>query len=689
MNRDKNDFLPTKDGTTAEEVEELVARYDASARVRRYTGWAATVVSLVALAMSLFHLWAGTFGLLSPLELRPAHMIFTTVLIFLIYPLVYRPKEVRRRFSPLDVILALLAIICGLYVILNQEALAYRAGAYTDTDLLIGIIGIVLILEAGRRATGWWLPGLGIVFLLYPLFGQYLPGMFTIRPYPVDRVVSHMFFTTEGIFGIGAAVSAQYVFLFVLFGAFLVRTGTGQLFTDLAMALLGHQTGGPAKVAVVSSGLLGTINGSAIANVATTGVFTIPMMKRVGFKPHVAGAVEAAASTGGQLMPPVMGAAAFLMSEFIGVPYIDIAIAAALPALLYYFSLIAMVHLGAKKEGLKGVPRDQVPKASRLLKERGLLLAPVFVILYFLLQGYTPTFAAIAGIVSTIVATQIRKSTRVPWRNFLDALIGGARDAVPVAIACIMVGFVVGTTTLTGIGLRISGWIVALGQGNLLLTMFFAMIASIVLGTGLPTTATYIVTATMAAPALSEFNVPVIASHMFMFYYGIIADLTPPVALAALVGAGIAAADVDKTGWESSRIALAGFLIPFIFVLSPELLLIGGDPLHILQAIITSSIGAVALAAGVQGYLIKEANWPQRIVLMVTSLLLITPERLSDIIGLGLLVLVYFWQRREKRAPGIVSVEGTGHPAQGYGGEDPVTRMRSEEAAKRAKREER
>jgi TRAP transporter 4TM/12TM fusion protein len=629
-----------------EQVEKLVAQYDSAAQIRHFIGWAAIAISVIAAAMSLFHIGAGTILLLSAMELRPIHMAFTLVLIFLIYPFRYKPGEVRKGFPIYDVFFAVLSIIVSFYVVLNVEDLAKRAGAFTTSDIVMGAIAIVLVIEAGRRATGWWLPGLGIIFLLYPLVGHLLPDMFSVRQYPIERVITHMYLTTEGLFGIGTAVSAQYVFLFVVFGAFLVRMGTGALFIDLALALLGSQTGGPAKVAVISSGLLGTINGSAIANVATTGVFTIPLMKRVGFKPYVAGAIEAAASTGGQLMPPVMGAAAFIMSEFIGVPYATIAIAAFLPAMLYYFSLLAMVHLGAKKEGLSGIPRNQLPDAGKLLRERGLLLAPIVVVLYFLLQGYTPTFAAIVAIATTIISAQIRKSTRVPWRYCWDALVAGARDALPVAIACIMVGFVVGTTTLTGIGLKIAGWVVALGQGNLLLTMFLAMIASMVLGTGLPTTATYIVTATMAAPALANFGVEPLPAHLFMFYYGIIADLTPPVALAALVGAGIAGADTDRASWEASRIALAGFLIPFIFVLSPQLLLVGSEPLPVIEAIFTSSIGAITLAASVQGFLRVRAEWLERIVLFIASLLLIIPEPITDGIGLVMVVAIWLWQGR-------------------------------------------
>lgn len=637
----------TGDHLADRQVAALVERYDVAAQVRRYVGPAAAVVAALAAAMSLFHLAAATVLSLHAMTLRAVHLGFVLVLIFLLYPFRYRPGAPAARWpGAVDLVLATLAVGSTGYVVANLDAILVRAGDYTVADFWWGVVAILLSLEAARRATGWLMPALGVIFLLYPWVGHLLPGYFTIRQFDWDRIVTFMYLTTEGLFGLPIGVSATYVFLFVLFGAFLNRTGTGQLFIELAMAALGGSTGGPAKVAVVASGLLGTINGSAIANVAGTGVFTIPLMKRTGYQPHVAGAIEAAASTGGQLMPPVMGAAAFIMAEFIGVPYISIAIAAALPALLYYGSLIAMVHLEAVKTGLRPMSRDDLPKAWPLLRSRGHLLLPIPVVLVFLLQGYTPTYAAVAGIVAALLVAMVRPETRLPLRGYGEALVAGAREAVPVAIACAIIGYVMGATSLTGLGLKIAGAIVALGQGELFPTLVLTMLASIILGTGLPTTATYIVLATMAAPALQQLNVDVIAAHLFIFYYGIIADLTPPIALAAMVGAGIAGADPDRAGWTSTRLALAGWLIPFVFVYSPAMLILNTPPWQVFQATVTGLLGVLALACAVQGHMQRPLRWHERTLTSAAALLLIVPEPVTDLLGAGALALAFALQRR-------------------------------------------
>lgn len=638
------------------QADELVAKYDVASRTRGYAGPAALVIGGLAVAMSLFHIWAATLGLLDAVQLRGIHLTFVLVLAFLLYPMRWtgRDEQARRGLPWLDVGLAVAGAVAGLYVAVNFYDIVSRAGAYERIDTIMGVLAILLILEAGRRATGWLMPVLAVIFLAYPWYGSYLPGFLSIRQYSVDRIVNFMYLTTEGIFGLATGVSATYLFLFVLFGAFLVRTGTGQLFIDLSIALLGKQTGGPAKVAVVASGLMGTINGSAVANAAGTGVFTIPLMKRVGYSPNFAAAVEAAASTGGQLMPPVMGAAAFIMAEWIGVPYSQIVIAAALPALLYYGGLIVMVHLEAKKQGLKTLDQSELPSLRGVLLAKGHLLIPVVAVLYFLLSGYTPTFAAVAGIGASIVAPYLRRTTWVHPRVFVDALIQGARDTVPVATAVILVGFVMGATTLTGIGLKIAGAIVALGAGSLLLTMFLTMLASLVLGTGLPTTATYIVLATMAAPALQQLGVGIIAAHLFIFYYGIIADLTPPVALAAMPTAGIAGGDHQRASWIASRLALAGFLVPFMFVLNPGLLILDTPPLDVVRIVVTSTVGVIALGVAAQGYFSRNLGWIERAVAFAAALLLMDPGPVTDVVGLVLLGGFYLFQRRT--APGATTV---------------------------------
>ncbi|MEX2100887.1 MAG: TRAP transporter permease [Acidimicrobiia bacterium] len=632
---------------TQERVERIVAEYDIGARTRKYAVPALALISLIAVAMGLFHIWAATLGLIDALPLRGVHFAFVLALAFLLYPARWRERDlVPRRGLPVpDIVLAVAAAAAGLYVVFFYDQIVVRAGAYTQLDTAMGIVAILLVLEAGRRATGWMMPVLSLVFLLYPFYGAYLPGLFAIRQFSVERVVQFMYLTTEGLFGVATGVSATFLFLFILFGAFLVRTGTGQLFIDLSIAVLGRQTGGPAKVAVVASGLMGTINGSAVANAAGTGVFTIPLMKRVGYSPNFAAGVEAAASTGGQLMPPVMGAAAFIMAEFIGVPYGTIIIAAALPALLYYGGLLVMVHLEAKRHGIGRMRDEDMPSLGNVLGRLHLLL-PVAVVLYLLVSGYTPTYAAVAGIGTSMIAPFLRRSTWIHPRVFWDAMVQGARDAVPIAAAVILIGFIIGATTLTGVGLKIAGGIVALGAGNLIFTMVLTMLASMVLGTGLPTTATYIVLATMAAPALVQMGVGAIAAHLFIFYYGIIADLTPPVALAAMPAAGIAGGDHQRASWIASRLALAGFLVPFIFVLNPAMLIIGTPPLDVIRIAIGGTLGVIALGVAAQGYLSRELGRLERLVAFAAALMLIDPGVVTDLAGVVLLAALYLWQRR-------------------------------------------
>jgi TRAP transporter 4TM/12TM fusion protein len=476
-----------------------------------------------------------------------------------------------------------------------------------------------------------------------------------------------MYLGTEGIFGTPLEVSSTFVFMFILFGSVLEKTGMGRFIIDLSLALAGWSTGGPAKVAVVSSGLMGTISGSSVANVCTTGMFTIPLMKSVGYKPFFAGAVEAVASTGGQIMPPVMGAGAFIMAQFLGVSYIEVAIAAIVPALLYYFAVIVQVHFEAKRLGLVGLSRDQLPKMGRLITERGFLLIPLIAIIYFLIAGYTPLMAAFVGILVSFFLSwikfgiswlvtgkmQLDSETLLTPKRVLGAFESGARGALSVACACACVGMVVGMGTLTGLALRIAGAIVTLAGGKLILTLFFTMCASILLGTGLPTTANFIVTSTMAAPALLQLGVPPMAAYMFVFYFGIAADLTPPVALAAYAGAGIAGADPMKTGVVAFKLALAGFLVPYIYVYNPMLLFIDATPMMMVQAIITALIGVFLLAMCTIGHYKAPLHWIMRALALVGALGLLDPGTKTDIIGLALLALLYAVQtiKAKKQGP--------------------------------------
>jgi TRAP transporter 4TM/12TM fusion protein len=440
-------------------------------------------------------------------------------------------------------------------------------------------------------------------------------------------------------------VSASFVFLFILFGAVLNKTGMGKFFIDVAMALAGHTTGGPAKVAVIASGFMGSINGSSVANTVTTGSFTIPLMKSIGYRKDFAGAVEAAASTGGQILPPVMGAAAFVMAEFLGIPYIKIAYAAAIPAVIYFIAVGTMVHLEACKYGLKGLPKEQLPKLGKVLKERGHLVIPIIGLVYLLVRGYTPLFSAFWAIVMCLAISMVKAETRLNFKTLGEAFEDGAKMALGVAAACACAGMVVGAVTLTGLGLKIANGLVMLGQGNLMLTLFFTMIASILLGMGLPTTAKYIILSIMAAPALVDLGVQPLAAHLFILYFGVIADLTPPVAVAAYAGAGISGGNSMKTGFIAVRLAVAGFMIPFLFALDPGLLFINSTIGHTLLLIITALAGVLALGAAAGGYLFDHTKIYERVILMISALALLTPGLLTDSVGIILLVGVIILQK--------------------------------------------
>ena len=508
----------------------------------------------------------------------------------------------------------------------------------------MGLIGIILVLEACRRVVGLPIVIIAVIFIAYAFLGPYMPGFLNHRGYSLQRVVSHLYYTTEGILGIPLGVCATFIFLFILFGAFLEKTGIGKFFIDIANAVAGFASGGPAKVAVITSALEGTVSGSSVSNTVGSGSFTIPMMKKLGYKPEFAAAVEAAASTGGQIMPPIMGAAAFLMSETIGIPYVEIAKAAAIPALLYFTGIFIMVHLEAKKLGLRGLSRSELPSLFTVFKERGHLIIPLIAIIYFLMEGATPVKAALYGIITSILASILRKCTRMSFRDFIDALELAGRNILGVAAACATAGIIVGIVTLTGIGLKMASGLLALAGGNMLLTLVYTMVASLILGMGVPTTANYLITATIMAPAVVHLGIPVLAAHMFTFYFGIIADITPPVALAAYAGSAIAKSNPFKTGVTATKLAIAAFIIPYIFAFSPALLLIDTTPIQIVQIVVTSVIGMVCVGAAMEGFFFSLISLPIRFVFMAAGLLLIDPGLTTDIIGLVLFGIAFALQ---------------------------------------------
>jgi TRAP transporter 4TM/12TM fusion protein len=616
--------------------DDILRKYDKESDFRRLAGFWGKFIVVLAIAFSVFQLYTGFTGLLAAQLQRAIHLAFALSLVFLLYPAT--KKKSRTKIAWYDFLLAGISAAVCLYIVVNFMELVRRVGDYNATDLTFGAIGILLVLEAARRVVGLPIVIIGSSFLLYSFFGNLFPGFMNHRGFSIERIISHMWYTTEGIFGIPLGVSAGFIFLFLLFGAFLDRTGIGMFFNDLALAIAGRTTGGPAKVAIFSSALQGTISGSSVANVVGSGAFSIPMMKRLGYKPAFAGAVEAAASTGGQIMPPIMGAAAFLMAEFTGTPYIDIVIAAIIPAVLYFSGIWIMVHFEAKRIGLRGMAKEELPSFIKLMKERGHLLFPIAVIIGVLLAGYTPTRAALYGIVAAVMAAAVKRATRMSVKEIFLALEQGARSALGVAIATATAGLIVGSVTLTGVGLKLGTGLVALANNDLILTMVFTMIASIILGMGAPTTANYVITATIAAPALVMLDVPLLAAHMFVFYFGIVADITPPVALAAFAASGIAKSEPIATGFQASRLALAAFIIPYMFVLSPQLLLIDTDFFGVMPALASAVIGMIGIGAGAIGYFMTPMPVWVRMTSFIGGLMLVKPGLITD--GLGILLLV-------------------------------------------------
>ena len=629
-------------------ADDILKQYDRESDTMMYHGVMAKIVTALAIAFSVFQLYTAIFGVLDAQLQRAVHLGFGLCLVFLLYPT--RKSWSRHKLHPLDLVLAILGAAAPAYIVIAYQSLVLRSGLVSGTDLVIGTAGIVLVIEAARRVVGLPMVCVVLAFLLYAFVGPYMPGVLAHRGLTLSQLVGHLYFTTEGVFGIPLGVSSTFIFLFILFGAYLESTGLGKFFIDLANSIAGWASGGPAKVAVLSSGLMGTVSGSSVANVVGTGSLTIPMMKKLGYHKNFAGAVEAAASTGGQLMPPVMGAAAFLMAEFVGVPYIEIVKAAVIPALLYFAGVWLGVHFEPKRENRKGIPRSELPKLSTILKERGHLALPLIVIVYLLVAGYTPMRAALFAIILSILCSMIRKSTRMKPLEIVMGLERGARGVLSVLVACAAAGIVIGVVTKTGVGLKLASGLLDLSGGMLLPTMFFTMITAIILGMGVPTTANYVITSTIAAPAIIQMGVPVLCAHMFVFYFGIIADVTPPVALAAFAGAGIAGGNPLRTGINASKLAIAAFIIPYMFVLSPNLLMIDATALNLITTTVTALVGMIALSSALIGFLADKATRIERIVLIIAGLLLIKPGIGTDVPGFVLFAIILAIQMRRSRA---------------------------------------
>ena len=595
-------------------------------------------IMAIALAMSCYHLWIAWSGTPNALVLRSAHLAFALTLAFLTLPLTARHEPENPR--PWDLALLLLGLAACAYPIISIEYFLSRMYYVDDPlwiDLILGYGTVLLVLEATRRAVGLALPITASAFLLYAL---------TMGNQDWLILIDQLYLTTEGIFGIPLGVSATYVILFIIFGALVERTGTGKLFIDFALALTGHQVGGPAKVACITSGLFGTVSGSAVANVMTTGTFTIPLMRRIGYRPAFAGAVEAVASTGGQIMPPIMGAAAFVMAEFLGTSYLHVAAMALIPAVLYFLAVFVSVHFEARRTGMQGLPRAELPRLKEVLLERGHLFLPLVVIIGTLLYGYSAAFAALIGIASVVPTALLRSSTRqeITLRAVIEGLIAGARNTVTVALACACAGIVIGVITLTGLGLDFTSVVLAAAKNTLLAALLLTMVAGIILGMGMPTTPAYIVQVALLVPAIVKLGVPVEAAHLFALYFAVLSAITPPVALAVYAANSISRGGLWDTSFASVKLGLTGYIIPFMFVFGPSLLMIGSWD-RILMTTVTASIGVVALAASLHNYLLQHCRLWERVALFAAAIVLIKPDLLTDAIGLALLTVVVIAQR--------------------------------------------
>ena len=603
---------------------------------------------VLAAAAAAFHLWAAGVSPFTALVQRPVHLAFMGVLGFLgagVLRPSRKPEAVPLwRAALLRWVPALLTVAVCAYLVLEHDELVRRAGSPTGADLVLGVVAVVLVLELARRTTGWGLVAVAVLSLAYAAAGPHLPGVLAHRGYGAGRLAEHLYLSTEGIWGVPLGVSADFVYLFVLFGALLEMGGGGALLIALADKVAGRTRGGPAKTAAVASALMGSLSGSAVANVATTGSFTIPLMRRAGFRPFFAGAVEAAASTGGQLMPPVMGAGAFILATWTAIPYPRVALAALVPALLYYAALLLAIHFRAEAMGLPArAAGDREPVLPRLH-----LLLPLGVVVTFLALGRSPMRAAFWGVVSALLAAAARRATRPDREALAEGLLAGARGTVQVAAACAAAGIVVGVASLTGIGLRMSELIVTVSGGNLLAALGLTAVGSVVLGMGLPTTAAYVVLAALGAPALVELGVPLLAAHLFIFYFGCLSNVTPPVSLAAYAAAGIAGAPAVRTAVTAFGLASAGILVPFSFVYGPGLLL-EGAPQDVALTILTGAAGVTALAGAVVGWLRGALAIWERLLLGAAAVALVFPGVWTD--GPGLLLLAFFWLRSRPARP--------------------------------------
>ena len=619
-------------------AQQLLEEKESEARMRTYKGPMAKILVLLLCVWTAFQLYFTTLGAISTINLRAIHCIFLLLFTFLLFPTYKKEKRVRSLPPLWDILLIILGTGSFGYLILNFDRISISGGRIDDFEVAIGGVALLIVFEAARRASGN-LAILALVFFAYNWFGEYLPGYFGHNGFSFERVLTTQFWGTEGVLGTGIGVSATYIFLFVIFGAFLKHSGFSKFINDFSLTLVGQTPGGPAKVAVIASALMGMINGSAIANVATTGTITIPLMKRTGYKKEFAGAVEAVASTGGQFCPPIMGAVGFVMAEFLGLSYTVVMLAAIVPAFLYYLGLLLSVHFEAMRLGLSGLSKENIPDAMKVVKEQGHLVIPLVLLIALMFMGYTPLYAAVISIFATIAASWLRPETRMTPQKILDAIIEGSKGAISVGVCCVIIGIIIGTVTLTSMGLNMGYLILSVvDNDHILLTGFLVMIMSTILGMGVPGVAAYVIVQAVAVPVLIEAGTLPLTAHLFCLIYACLSNITPPVAMSAYVAAGIAGSDQNKTGIWAVRLGIIGFVIPFFFLDNP-VLLIGVDKTASLAAtawaILTACVGTASMVAGLEGWLLKRCNIIERLVLIALAPTLLYPGLMTDLIGIG------------------------------------------------------
>ena len=632
------------DPGTAADVDEIMKKYDRESNIRPWEGVPALVIKVLLAAFSIFMIYMNLVAVWDERIRRPLFLGIVIIFVFILFPARKsggRPQKVNR-IPIYDIIIAAVGSGCFFYFVANSKSIINRAVRINKLEIWLGVIGILVLAECCRRVTG--IPILVVA------------GAFIVYSFAVGKslriIIYNLFYTTNGVIGTPIGVCSTYIVLFIIFGAFLEATGIADFFISCANCIAGSASGGPAKVAVISSALCGMVSGSSVGNTVTTGSVTIPMMKKTGYQGEFAGAVEAAASTGGQIMPPIMGAAAFLMAEMVGVPYSSIVIKAILPAVLYFIGIFLMVHLRAKRLGLKGIPKSELPSVKKILPKI-YLLVPLIVLIYLIIAGYTMSRAAIIATLLCIVVSLFDKEHRMNPRKFLDALATGAQNTLSIAVACGIAGIIAGVVTMTGLGQVFISAIVGVSNGKLIIALVLTMLCCIILGMGVPTTATYIIMATTCAPILTTgMGLNPIPANMFVFYFGIVADITPPVALAAYAGSAIAKSDPMRTAFNASKLAIAAFLIPYMFCLNPAMLLIDTTAVEFVIIIITSIIGMYAISAAIEGYMLTELNPLFRIILAAAGLMLIYPGTLTDVVGTVITALIFVIEIQAKKNPG-------------------------------------